>query len=593
MLFSLFVAGALTLQSAQSAKPEKAAVVLSRAVPKDALFLLQIRGLDSLRADFEAGAWYGFYQDEEMKGFRGWLAKEIAEESTKKEGALDLDPWAVVQSLHGSIAMFGVVKPTKKEPSIGILIDPGEPRAPFDALLAKVADHWKQTRAAAAEDYSGVAMQLFAKKAPAENDSPDADKPDLDLEHAALFEVAGATCIVFAESREELTETAHGLVDRMRSKDSAGGIEGSALLTEARASVAKSGRFEALGDFARVVQTARAEHAKDEKAGKVADALGVDGLRWIYATGDLGKGEAITFDVTAKIPEKGYLHDWAGFLGKISSEMAGKAPRDSAAITIYQFDVWGLWQSAWKLFAEIDAAGAEKAKEAMNSALDQYSAGDLEKDLVAQLDGRFMSFNVAVPASEWTAQFGAAAKGTDKSTTGALGSATVVGLRDAQVVGEFLDEILKGIGMSEMVKTEEVQGTTVHAFSMGPGIAMQWAFTKNAAIFAQLPTAMREALRMQTAEKKDSALEKESFKPLFAAHADAGVLSLAATPESFKMGLSALKQMSGMLAGFSGGADSPLRYLPSPESVDRHFKGTMVSTVSRTGGVLHIQFYSR
>jgi hypothetical protein len=590
MLFSLFLASALALQPAQGAKPEKAPTVLTRAVPKDAIFLVHIRGLDSLRADFEAGAWYGFYQDDEMKGLRGWLAKEIAEkEGEKKEGALDLDPWAVVQSLHGSIAMFGVVKPTKKEPSIGILIDPGEPRAPFDAVVAKITDHWKKTRTPAAEDYSGVAMQLFEKKAGAEDSASKADK----MEHSALFDVAGTTCIVVADSREELVETAHGLVDRIRGKDSAGSIESSALFTEARASATKTGRFEAFGDFSKVVQTAREEAGKDEKSAKVMDALGVDGLRWMYATGDLGKGEAITLDVTAKIPEKGYLHDWAGFLGKVARETAGKAPRDAAAISLYQFDVWGMWQSAWKFFAEIDAAGAEKAKEAMNSGLDQYSAGDLEKDLVAQLDGRFMTFNVAIPASEWTAQFGAATKGADKSGAAGLGSATLVGLHDAQVVGEFLDEILKGIGMSEMVKTEEVQGTTVHSFSMGPGIAMQWAFTKNAAIFAQFPTAMHEALRMQTAEKKDSALEKEAFKPLFDAHADASVLSLAATPETFKMALAAFKQMSGMLAGVTGGADSPLRYLPSPESVDRHFKGTMVSAISRSGGVLHVQFYSR
>jgi hypothetical protein len=486
--------------------------------------------------------------------------------------------------------MFGVVKPTKKEPSIGILIDPGEPRAPFDAVVAKITDHWKKTRTPAAEDYSGVAMQLFEKKAGAEDTASKSDK----MEHSALFDVAGTTCIVVADSREELVETAHGLVDRIRGKDSAGSIEGSALFTEARASATKTGRFEAFGDFSKVVQTAREEAGKDEKSAKVMDALGVDGLRWMYATGDLGKGEAITLDVTAKIPEKGYLHDWAGFLGKVARETAAKAPRDSAAISLYQFDVWGMWQSAWKFFAEIDAAGAEKAKEAMNSGLDQYSAGDLEKDLVAQLDGRFMTFNVAIPASEWTAQFGAATKGADnKSGAAGLGSATLVGLHDAQVVGEFLDEILKGIGMSEMVKTEEVQGTTVHSFSMGPGIAMQWAFTKNAAIFAQFPTAMHEALRMQTAEKKDSALEKEAFKPLFDAHADASVLSLAATPETFKMALAAFKQMSGMLAGVTGGADSPLRYLPSPESVDRHFKGTMVSAVSRSGGNLHVQFYSR
>ncbi len=581
-MIPLMLAALLSVQAPQAAKAEKAPIVLARAVPKDALFFVQLKGLESLRADFEAGSWYGFYQDEDMKGLRGWIAKAIADKGgDKKEGALDIDPWAFLQSVHGSVALFGVVQSTVKEPSIGILIDPGEPRAAFDGMLTKIAEYWKKKRTASGEDYSGVAMQVIQKAPAAEGDAPAQDAK----EFTALFDVSGATCIVLADSREELIGTAHGIVDRFRAKDSAAGIDGSALLAEARASAAKPGRFEAFGDLSKLTEAARTKAAKDEKNSKVLDALGVDGLRWLYATGDVGKGETVSFDVTAKIPEKGYLHDWAGLLGKVSRDLAGKAPRESAAIALYQFDVWGLWQSAWKLYAEIDSAAAAKAKEAMDSGLEQYSAGDLEKDFIAQFDGRFLSFEVPVPAAESSAAGKPAAAG--------LGSATLIGLQDAQVVSEFLDEIVKGIGMSEMVKTEDYQGTKVHAFSMGPGVSMQWAFTKNAMILAQLPTAMHEAVRMQSAEKKDSALEKDVFKPLFDAHADASALSLAATPEVFKMTLAAFKQMSGMLAQATGGADSPLRFLPGPESVDRHFKGTMVSCLTRSGSVLHLQFFSR
>jgi len=150
------------------------------------------------------------------------------------------------------------------------------------------------------------------------------------------------------------------------------------------------------------------------------------------------------------------------------------------------------------------------------------------------------------------------------------------------------------------VKTEEFQGNPVHQFSMGGGPGVHWAFTNQALVFSQSPSAIRAALRMQGSERKDSALEKESFKPFYDAHADAGVLSLATTAESLKGGLVAIQAMrsvagmGAMMSGKPGATDEgPLAHLPSAAAIDRHFKGTTVSSVARTGGVLRIQFSCR
>ena len=62
--------------------------------------------------------------------------------------------------------------------------------------------------------------------------------------------------------------------------------------------------------------------------------------------------------------------------------------------------------------------------------------------------------------------------------------------------------------------------------------------------------------------------------------------------------LDALGKMHGLLAlgmgrhGRPAGGD-PFELMPSAAAIDRHFKGTLVSSVTRTGSVLHLQMSSR
>ena len=609
----------------RDAAPGESAPPLARLAPKDAFFLLQARNVDALRADFEAGAWYGLYQDDEMKGLRGWF-----EEAWKKEkeaataGKSSVDPWEVVRSVHGAAAAFGVLQPGSKEPALGLLVDPGEPRGPFEDLAAKCMEDVKHEPGMieASEEYSGVELRTFEKKPEEKADQPDKTGPqhangkekeeDEDaprgeaskIRHFAYFEHGGVAGLVLAPEREQLLEVAHGIIDRSAGKDPSPGVEGAPALGEARASVAKPGRVELFLDLAKVIELVKAESPPKAEDEKVLGKLGVDGLRWMYASADLGKGERVSSDFSVKIPEKGYLRDWIGLLGKAPKELAALAPRDSTAVSIGQFDLWGLWQSAWKFAAEIDAEATEKTRSQMDAALAQVGAGDLEKSLLAQIDGRFLTFNVAIPEDEWKAQMPEAFQASDGASsgttgTGHQGSAMVFGLRDAQAVSRFVEQILKGIGAFDSVKTEDFQGNQVYAFSTGTGPAFQWAFLKQGLALSKSPTAIRAALRMEGAERKDSALEKESFKPLYDAHADAGVLGLSTTADSLKAGLAAVATMravamGAMMARKGGSLDEgPLAYLPSAAAIDRHFQGTTATTVSRAGGVLHLQLSCR
>jgi hypothetical protein len=602
----------------------EAAPALARLAPKDAFFLVQARNVGALRADFEAGAWYGLYQDDELKGLRGWFEDAVRQAKEKEEasaGASSVDPWELVRSVHGAAAAFGVMQRGQKEPVLGLLVDPGEPRGPFEDLAAKFLDAWKHESGtvAASEDYAGVEIRTFEKTSEAkaetkpaklpkeeedERDSEGDDEPEAgrgpETHHFAYFESGGIAAFVGSPQRERLLETVHGIVDRAGGKDASPGVEGAPSLTQARAGVAKPGRVELFLDLAAVIEFAKAEKPPKEDDEKVLGKLGVDGLRWLYASADIGKGEDVSLDVSVKIPERGYIRDWIGFLGKAPKELAALAPRDSTAISIASFDVFGLWQSAWKFAAEIDEDGTQQARSQMEAGLAQVGAGDLEKSLLSQIDGRFLSFNVAIPEEEWKARMPEAMQASIGAGTGHQGSAMVFGLRDVGSVSRFVEETLKGIGAFDSVKTEDFQGNPLHEFSPGSGPGFHWGFLKQGIVVSQSPTAIRAAFRMESADRKDSALEKESFKPLYDAHADAGVLGLATTAESLKSGLLAIQAlravvgMNAMMTGKGAAPDAgPLAHLPSAAAIDRHFKGTTATTVSRSGGVLHLQLSCR
>jgi hypothetical protein len=625
MLIALLLA-VLAAAPLQDTKVEKE-IVLVQAVPKDAFLFAQATHLDALRADFHESAWYGFYQDEEMKPVRDAvdhlfaLAEKNAEKKDKGIAAeLGFDPLDFLEALHGSIALFGVAQAGKEEPALGILFEPGAERGKFEELFGKLRDKQKETGILSTDEYAGVELSLFEsspkekgaadqekdeEKDAADDDEKDEDKSESGLANSAIFDAGGWAGMVAADTRENLLGIVHGMIDRMSGKDPSTGFAASEPLANARTTVSKAGRIEGFVDLSKVFAMIREHETPKEETDRVIDALALDDLRWVYGTADVGRGEKLGAEFSLRLPDDGYLREWIGCLGAFPRDMAGLAPSASRSITLAQIDVWALWQSAWKFAREIDPESTQMARDQMTTALQQMGGLDVEKGFVSQLDGRYMSFSVPIPAEEWRATLPgiAGAGAAPERQTPAGGAATVIGLRDPQAVAGFVKGLLTAIGVFSQVETEEFQGTTLYKLKSGGGAGIEWAFTKKTGVFSQFPTAMRAALRMEGAEPKDSALEVEGFKPQYAAHADACVLGLASTAQSMKSGLSVLELIGpyvgmGMIRGYQeaggeGEIPNPLAHLPSEAAIDRHFKGTLVTSLTRKSGVLHLQVASQ
>ena len=622
MFFAAIATTVVAFAPLQDSQAEKT-ITLSRAVPKDALFLFQATRLDALRTDFLASAWFGFYQDDGMKPLRESVERliHLAEENAQggdeesPESELDIDPWAFLESLHGSIAFFGVSQAVGSEPAVGLVFEPGTEKGKFEELFTRFQEKEEKDHIRSNSEYGGVELALYEKPAESAAHEPEETEEDEAVEKAesksgltysTYFDAGDWAGMFAAGSREELLEIVHGMIDRMSGKDPANGLEGSETLKSARASVSTPGRIEVFVDLSKVVSMVREEEPPSEETKRVLDALAIDDLRWAYLTADVGKGEKLGAELSVRLPDSGYLREWIGCLGPFPREMAALAPRASTAISLAQFDVWAMWQSVWKMMHEIEPESTQETRDQMTTTLEQMGGLDVEKSFVSQLDGRFLTFNVPVPPEEWRATVASPLAEDSEPAPAAspTGSATVIGLRDATVVSGFVKGLMTAVGIYQQVETEEFQGTTIYKLESGEGSGVEWAFTKkNTGVFSQFPTALRAALRMEGAEAKDSALEIEGFKPLYAAHANAGVLGLASTPESLKTGLTALRFMApfiaaGMAQGYAraggdGELENPLVYLPAPSLIEKHFKGTIVTSLTRKSGVLHFQLSSQ
>jgi hypothetical protein len=521
-----------------------------------------------------------------------------------------VDPWEFCQSIHGSIAFFGVLQPGHGVPAMGLLFSPGEERGKFEEHFAKLQEKAKVESVSSVAEYAGVEISVYEPSPDAKHEDPAAEEEEIDegsdsgLEVSAIFDAGDWAGMAAAGSRERLLEMVHGMIDRMSGKDPSNGFGGDEVLSAARASVSKPGRVEGFLNISKLMSLLKQENPPSEEEQHVIDALALDDLRWAYMNADVGAGEMVGAEFAVRLPDSGYLKEWFACFGPIPRDMAGLAPRASSSINLAQIDVWALYQSIWKLVRELDSDAAEQAHDQMTSTLQQMGGLDLEKDFLSQLDGRFSSFNIPVPLEEWRAALGGFdAEELTANQAPPSGSAMVIGLRDPETVSAFVKGLMTAVGMFGQVETEEFQGTTVFKMQGMGGAGSEWAFTKSTAVFSQYPTALRAALRMQGAEAKDSALENERYKPLYAAHAQASVLGLASTAESFKSGLLALEMIGpllgmGMVQGFAeAGGEGELpnffEHLPSAAAIERHFHGTLVSSLTRKSGVLHLKVASQ
>ncbi len=576
-----------------------------RAVPRDAFVVLSCAPLDAMRADAARNAWSQFFHDESMSG--AWKKLEGLHEKVAKHEP-NLDPKKFFESIHGRIAGFARAG-DEGALQFGFVIEPGAQHADFDAALAgligRVGAELERTTA----NRAGVELAFYAK--PETSTAPANSKRHHDPDQFATFTVGGFTVCLCGTDRENLVELANGMVDRIHGSDPSGGLDSSAALAAARKNAGSNGRIECFVDLATVMSKFVHKSKDDAKSQKLLDALGVNELRWAYASGDFGAGEDLDLSIDVKLPEKGAIADWIQCLKPYNAPFALALPRDSERISLANIDLYGLWKSVWTTMSELEPTKTKQARASLDAETKMLGGVDLEKDVISQITGDFATFDVTVPAGEWKtsamlpSEIGdAKTKEKLDSIGGTVGSAFLIGLRDSSAVEALVEKLLAMAGMSEKLDSEEVAGTEVHFVEMPMG-KISWCFVGQGACISVYPTAMKALLEHLAAKTSPSVLDNARFQPVLAKHKDASIVSVCGTPETLKMlghSMDAMHALGATLHGAEGndedsddeGFDAIQGFTwPSAAVIDRYFKGTMVSTVRLKDGALRVNFSTR
>lgn len=600
----------------QDTKP--APLDLSRAMPKDAWVFVSLREIDGLRADFEKHAARGLYMDPESAGLRGWFEEALAKEaSSKDEKSARVQRLALdfLDSVHGSMALC-VTPPTQgSEPDVLFLVDPGTPRAGFEKVFDEFLENMNKETVATTITYEGVELHV------SEDKHSDAAKGDSakGMSAGVLFDAGSFAGLSITHGRERAVELVQVAIDHLHGKDQDSTIAANPRYLESKSGVSARGRLELFADLQGFLPAVLAKEAPrtDERQLKVLEAFGLTQFGWSYLTADIGAGEAARIEFALALPEKGLLRSLFELLGQLPTNAARAFPKESQGVSLYSLDVPGLWKWIFEVMKQVSPESGEQT-EAQITAMGQAFGGiDLEKDVIAQLTGEFGSNMIDVPAEEWMEAngIGGAEEGDEEGAAGEepmstpaieppkgtlLGSAWWIGLRDAKAFRGTLENVLDATGASEELETEEFQGLTIWSMPLPTGAALAFAFTSKGLVISTYPTALRAVLRMDGAQAKDSVLERDSFKPLFAEHRDAGVFSATNTASLLKTLWGVLDLAANRMPPLRAGgmtdlaeADNPLRHLPPAEVIDKHFQGTATTAMRRKGNVLQLRMSMR
>lgn len=591
MLHSLLLHLSVGLSFACSPSPAPAADAsrLVRASPAESVAWLGLSDLDGLRAQGKQNAWFQMLHDAEFDPMWGWFHEQMGE-GDLPEG---LDPLAILDSIHGSTAIF--VTPAAEgsdQPlgAIGVLIEPGKDRAAYDAHVAKIIAAIEKDATRSSDSYAGVQLTLFETQ----DDPPDG--PQL----LVYSEADGLSSWVFGASRESALSAAHGVLDRAKGQAAGAGIAANPQFAAARQSAGdptRPARIEGFVDLATLIELAQLEDPPDADDQKLMDTLGVQEMRWAYASCDIGEGESMSMRFALSLPQKGALARWLECLKPISRDFAKVMPRDSASISLFHLDIWGLWESIWATMSQIDPEKTKKHRDEFTAMQQSMGGLDLEGDLLKQLTGDIAAFEVKVPDEEWKAALGELVEAGDEAEqklagVPRIGQAWVIGVRDAEAIEGFLDTVLGMIGMQEALDTDEIEGHPVTQLALPTGATLSWCFDAQRAIFSNYPTALRAALAQVRKPDAGSALDSPRFKPYIESNKDACGLTLAGSAETAKSALGGFA-MLGSIAGGGGSPDSDFPPTPAPEVADRYLKGTLVWAMVHKAGLLEIELSAR
>lgn len=599
----------------QDTKPAAPPLDLLRAVPKDVWGFAALRDLDGLRADFEKHAVRGLYMDPDSSVLRDWFEQEFAKEtSTKDPKSAEVKRLALdfLASVHGSMALCMTPPAQGTEPDALFLVDPGTPRAGFEKVFDDFLEHMTKETVATTSTYEGVELHISEDK---RSDAAKAS-PAKGMNAGVVFDAGTFAGMSIAHGRERALELAQAAIDHLHGKAAGETIAANPRYLATNSGVSARGRLEMFLDLESFLPVVLAKEAprNGPEQKQILESLGMTQLGWAILAADIAPGEAVRVEMALALPEKGLLYDLLGLFGQLPMDAARALPKESQGVTLYSIDVPGLWKWIFEFVKQVNPEAGEMTQAQLAAAGQALGGIDIEKDLVAQLTGEFGTNLIDVPGEEWMDANGAAGVEEDEGDEGGesgdegqmsapaieppkgtlLGNAWWIGLRDAKTFRGTLENVLDATGMSEQIETEEFQGQTIWTLPLPTGAGFSFACTSKGFVLSQYPTALRSLLRMDGAQSKDSVLERDSFKPLFAENREAGMLSVTHTASMLKTIWGAL-EMATVQMGRRGaaGVGDLLQHLPPIEVIERHFQGTATSAVRRKGNVLQLRMSMR
>jgi hypothetical protein len=567
---------------------------LLQAIPVDAWMVFSVRDLDSLRQELRANSWVRMFQDPQLQDIFHWGMEQGHGLDWKSN--LPVDPCEVLDALHGSAAGFLVAQGDSKEPTGGgLLLRPGAEHGDLDRHLEKLLGLAAQAGRLTHETHGAIDLRVFEF-----GQHPSAEEPE-DAGEREEAEQAGPHkdgCMVFArnanlisacfgEDREHCVELAHAILDRASDAKASGAtsIAANERLLDARRNSNRAGEFEFFVDLQAILARNQAG-AQEEPA---MAALGFSRMRWIYGSANFGPGEEVDFNFSADIPQAGFLRKIHRLLGSQPREVAKLCPKRSASVGLFNLDLWGLWQSAWKLAGELDPEGKPRAS--FDMAVQSVHL-EVEDDFLSQLTGQIATFTLEVPADEWADGEGQLLGGALPYGAPRLGSVMLIGVRDEQVVESFVDQVLALVDQAELVDLDEYKGLEVHSLEIEDMFTVHWAFADHALMVSMYPSALHASLDLVADREQPSVLDHPRFKPVLAALTDAPMVSIADTGVMLKLLLETMR--AAVLAdAAAGGETSGMPPLPSSELVDRYFKGTMTTSLRKRANSLEFSLSTR
>ena len=574
-----------TAEEEQAPRLTGATAELLRCLPGDSVLVLSAHDLDAVRSAAEGNAWFRFLQDDQVRPLLDSLWSEISAEmdadGEDEEGdELPVDPYELLESVHGSVLGFVVPVGEDLEPGVGLIVDPGKDPAAFAELYGRILDRIERDAVPSVDTYDDVELVVF--EAPEDEAGP--------IDTLMSLEFDGLFALVASRGSQNTLELAQGLVDRRRQSDDSLGMNDNPWLEGARRASGASQPIEFFLDLGRVLDMTVEMDELGEDEQEVFDMLGLFDMRWIYANAGLGAGETLDLGVHLHLPPSGALNSLLGLLGPLPLSLGSLMPRDSSSVGLFNFDVWGLYGTIMDLAEDHYPEQYPMIREQIDG-MAQMTGLDFENDLLAQLSGEFGSFSMQVPEDESLMGMAGNLFGAATSVDTSMGGATIIGLKDSVLVAEFLDQALAMANVQEMVQPEDFQGRTIQHFSPDGNFGVWWSFLEDSLVFSFYPTAVRTALRNAGSDDAPNVLDNERYSAALQPLTGAPMVSLTDT-RTYVRTLLGFGEMvtQASAAGLEG--EGPLAGLsaPDPSLADEYFSGTMLFAVERGNESLGFRF---